>query len=73
MVGRTIVELNLNSDRLKKARVDTLKIISDALIAQVKVGKSASEARQIVAQARLTPEGGRHFRFFTAARAYLGM
>ncbi|MFG6205486.1 retron system putative HNH endonuclease [Pseudomonas retamae] len=73
LVDRTIVELNLNSGRLKKARVDTLKIISDALIAQVKVGKSAGEARQIVAQARLSPEDGRYFRFFTAARAYLGM
>ncbi|HEJ2384157.1 TPA: TIGR02646 family protein [Pseudomonas aeruginosa] len=73
VVDRTIAELNLNSGRLKKARADTLKIISDALIAQMKVGKSADEARQIVAQARLTPKDGRHFRFFTAARAYLGM
>lgn len=72
LVERTILELNLNSDRLQKARTYTLKIISDALVAQVKIGKTPEEARQIVARARLTPRNGRYFRFFTAARAYLG-
>jgi len=72
LVERTITELNLNSTRLQAARAETLEIISNALVAQVNMGKTPEEARQIVARARLTLREGKYFRFFTAVRAYLG-
>jgi uncharacterized protein (TIGR02646 family) len=68
----TISQLNLNADRLKKARRDTLNDVANALIEQVKKGRSPTEARQIIAKARLTRSNGRYLRFFTACRSYLG-
>ncbi|MDE1167184.1 MAG: TIGR02646 family protein [Pseudomonas sp.] len=72
LVERTISELNLNAERLRKARAETLKFVSNRLIEEVKAGKTVEEARQIVARARLLPREGKYFRFFTASRAYLG-
>ena len=69
---RTIQELNLNADRLKKARRDTLNEVANALILQVQNGRPLSEARQKISAVRLSRANGRYLRFFTACRSYLG-
>lgn len=71
--NNTIIELNLNSDRLKRGRRSVLNELNDQITERISLGLSVVQARSLLASSILSKnQAGDWPSFFSSIRFYLG-